>query len=116
MQPTFELTSEALAAVSNSSGASVGQREIPVEAMYIIMNLGAWLGMVDRDEAQRAELAEGGGRWLASTERRQGAQACGPRSRAALPSPCCGPSARATSHALPPNPTCLPAPFRVPQA
>lgn len=39
-QITFEITAAALTAVSNSSGAEVGQRQIPLEAMYIIMNLG----------------------------------------------------------------------------
>ncbi|KAK2077814.1 hypothetical protein QBZ16_004662 [Prototheca wickerhamii] len=36
----FEITEAALAAVSNATGAGVGQRNIPVEAMYLVMNLG----------------------------------------------------------------------------
>lgn len=39
-QVLFELTQQALAAVSNATGASVGQRLIPVEPMYLIFNLG----------------------------------------------------------------------------
>lgn len=42
-QAVFEITEAALAAVSNATGAGVGQRNIPVEAMYLVMNLGRLL-------------------------------------------------------------------------